>query len=354
MGEQTDFNKLINWSNTNFAHLPWRVNRSLYSTWISEVMLQQTTVHTVQSRLGIFLKKFPTIKSLAKASEEELLMAWRGLGYYQRAKNLKRAALKITKDFNGVFPETFSDLEKIPGIGPYTSRALYSVGMNKKALAVDANLERVLSRYYGIEKFKGNKLKEEIQRLFDEKLIFTKNLSGSWREINESLMDLGREICQSRKVYCEICPLQKNCVAKKMGSPLDLPIRESREEIKKKRFELHLLRVICLKGKEIYCYQKPKGTWLAGQYELPTFNCFSEDKSLTQYQKMNIKKYKDLPFVKTTITKYKINNYVMKLDPESFKKKFGKNNFKLFDKNKVLSKLSSASLKVLKKKGEEI
>jgi len=348
-----DFTKLINWSNKNFSHLPWRENRSLYSTWISEVMLQQTTVHTVISRLSPFLKKFPSLEFLSKATDEELLIAWKGLGYYQRAKNLRKAALKITQEYNGNFPETLDGLLTIPGIGPYTSSAIFSIGMNKKALAIDANLERVLSRYYGIKVTKGPKLKEELKNLFVDKAILQNKFMGGWRELNESLMDLGREVCQSKRAHCEICPLHKSCVAKKIGQQLTFPVPDAREKGKKKIFDLDLLRVICFKGNKILCYQKPKGTWLAGQYELPTFQCFSEDKKLQQYEKTMLKAYSKLPSVKTVITKYKIKNYIKETTYDSFKKEFDIRNFLLINYDDALRKLSTASLKVLEKKGEE-
>ena len=176
---------------------------------------------------------------------------------------------------------------------------------------------------------------------------------GGWRELNESLMDLGREVCQSKRAHCEICPLNKNCKAKKLATPLAFPIVDIKEKEKKRKFGLDLLRVVCFKGNKIVCFQKPKGTWLAGQYELPTFECFSEDKKLQQYEKKLIKTYTKLPSLKTVITKYKINNYIQELSYQSFKKEFGIKNFELMNYDEALKKLSTASLKVLEKKGEE-
>ena len=173
-----DVNKLISWSKGNYSHLPWRKKRSVYSTWISEVMLQQTTVHTVKKRLNDFLKKFPTIKSLGNSTEEDLLEAWKGLGYYQRAKNLKKAASYIDLELGGKFPDCLTELQQIPGVSAYTSSAIVSIGMDKKALAVDANLERVLARYYGIKKLKKCvKLKKEIEALFQDGKILRKILN---------------------------------------------------------------------------------------------------------------------------------------------------------------------------------
>ena len=111
------FNDLITWSSEKYNGLPWRQNRTVYRTWISEVMLQQTTVYTVKSRLDDFCEKFPDIKSLAKATEEDLLAAWKGLGYYSRAKNLKKAAIFIEENHGGQFPSDINELQKIPGVG---------------------------------------------------------------------------------------------------------------------------------------------------------------------------------------------------------------------------------------------
>ena len=238
------FKKLIKWSETNFKELPWRKDRSLYRTWISEVMLQQTTVFTVKSRLDDFCKKFPDIASLAKASEEELLIQWKGLGYYQRAKNLKKAAIYLVENFEGDFPESIEDLMSVPGIGPYTASAIFAIGMNKKSLPVDANLERVLARIYGIDSEKGEKLKKVLREKFLKKEILNIN-TNNFRGLSEALMDLGREVCQSKRVFCELCQVRDICVAKGWDDPTKTPAVAPKNKIDKHR--LPLIRVICEK-----------------------------------------------------------------------------------------------------------
>ena len=335
------FNKLISWSEKKFSHLPWRVNRSLYRTWISEVMLQQTTVYTVKSRLDEFCKKFPNIKSLAEATEDDLLMAWKGLGYYSRAKNLKKAAIYLVENFSGEFPDSIEELKLIPGIGPYTASAIFSIGQNKKALAVDANLERVLCRYYGIKSEKGDKLKKNIHQKFKDKEILPIKINN-WRGLNEAFMDLGREVCQSRSAFCELCPLSVDCVAKSWEEPTSTPYVSEKKKIAKE--ELSLLRVICEKEGKIFCYKKPKGTWLAGQYEIPTFVLNKKDEKINQYPFLTIQNIPNV-IIKTGITKYKISNHVLRIK-ESLMSEFG--DFELLDKDIALKKLSSASLKCLK------
>jgi len=335
------FNKLIAWSEGKFNHLPWRVDRSLYRTWISEVMLQQTTVYTVKSRLDDFCNKFPNVKSLANAKEEDLLIAWKGLGYYSRAKNLKKAAMYLVENFSGEFPESIEQLKLIPGIGPYTASAIFSIGQNKKALAIDANLERVLCRYYGIKSEKGDKLKKLIHQKFEDKEILQSKIKN-WRGLNEAFMDLGREICQSRSAFCELCPLRDGCVARSWDEPTSTPFVSEKKKIVKQ--ELSLLRVICEKDGKIFCYKKPKGTWLAGQYEIPTFVVDKTDEKIKQYPYLAIKNLPEKT-IKSGITKYKITNHILKVKP-SYVEKLGK--FELLDIQTAYDKLSTTSIKCLK------
>ena len=209
-----EIKKLISWSKKNYSKLPWRENRSVYSTWISEVMLQQTTVYTVKSRLNDFLEKFPSVSDLADASERRATYCLERSWVLPEGEEFKKAAEYIRDELSGVFLEIFMNCKKSQVLGTYTSSALVAIGMDKKALAVDANLERVLARYYGIETFKGTKLKEELQNKFEAKEILNVKVS-SWRDLNEAIMDLGREICQARRADCLLCPIQKNCIARK-------------------------------------------------------------------------------------------------------------------------------------------
>ena len=343
------FKKLITWSLENFSELPWRENRSLYSTWISEVMLQQTTVYTVQSRLDEFIKKFPSVKALANATEEDLLSAWKGLGYYQRAKNLKKAAAMIHENFKGEFPKDLSELQSIPGIGPYTSSAIFSIGMDNKAIALDGNLERVLSRYYGLNTPKGEKLKAEINSLFSSKEILHEEKIKSWRALNEALMDLGRVFCQARKAECTLCPLRNGCEARKLEDPTILPVKPLKK--KEEKTELPVIRYICEKDQKILVYRKPKGTWLAGQYELPTFRLQDIQEASKQYPLVRKKfKYEKLDSLKTTITKFKIQNYIKRISGDDFDNSSGHYEFRYL--SEIMDKLSTASVKCLKKERE--
>lgn len=340
-----DIKALLRWSQGEFSHLPWRNNRSLYRTLVSEIMLQQTTVGTVKNHYERFLVTFPDLKSLAGATESELLVAWKGLGYYRRARNLKKIAEAIARDHSGEFPDSQEHLQNIPGIGPYTSNALVAIGMDKRGLAVDANLERVIARLYGLKSPKGLKLQKEISELFREKKIFPG--SYSYRALNEALMDLGRTFCQARKASCELCPLKAGCSAYESGSPLKFPV-ETAEKKKAQEHELTLLRAYIVKKGKILVYEKAEGEWLSGQFEVPTFILESTDKKLSQYPELKSKVSGKVVLLKTGITKYKISNHLLLTDEEQMKKwKFGR---KLVwkDLQKAESNLSTTTLKGLK------
>jgi A/G-specific adenine glycosylase len=310
--------KLISWSEKEFSHLPWRKNRSLYRTLVSEIMLQQTTVSSVTNHYERFLKVFPSIESLAQASEDELIIAWKGLGYYRRARNLKKIAEAIVKEYAGSFPDDLESLKLIPGIGPYTASAILAIGMDRPALAVDANLERVIARLNGLKFEKGPKLQKKISELFLNKEIFH-DKTHSPRALNEALMDLGRTYCQARKASCDLCVLRSECKGFTSGKPLMFPI-EKIASAGKVDHELHLLRLYIVKRGMLLVYRKEDHEWLSGQYEVPTYISKTTDSKLKQYPMFNEGEMNVLGTFKTTITKYKITNYIVIADEKAFKK----------------------------------
>ncbi len=343
-----DISNLISWSKNHYGQLPWRKNRSLYGTLVSEIMLQQTTVGTVLNHFEKFLKRFPTLESLAKASETELAIEWKGLGYYRRARNLRNAAIQITEEHKAKIPFLRDELLKIKGIGDYTADALISIGHDKRALAVDANIERVMARVLGLNNPKGLELQKEIRSKFYLNLFFKEKDVESFRALNEALMDLGRVLCQSKKTTCNLCPLKDCCVSFKENRQLDIPFQIKKEKIS---HNLILLRVKVIKNNKILVYKKKKGEWLEDQFELPTFIIESDDKSLKQYPFLKKKiKIEKLLKLKSTITKYKVLNYLIDLEFDSFKKDF---DFKekiywVSLRNFFSENLSTTSIKLLK------
>lgn len=339
---------LLKWSFGEYQYLPWRRSRTLYGTLVSEIMLQQTTVGTVVNKFDAFLERFPTLRELAQASEDEVQIEWKGLGYYRRARNLKKAAEFLVAHHGGQIPMDFDALVKIPGIGDYTANALLAIGFNRKALAIDANLERVFSRLYGLDEPKGPKLQKEIKRRFDLGELLPK--TKSYREINEALMDLGRVYCQSRKAYCRRCPLNSWCVAFERGAVEKYPNQSQQK--KEAKHELSLLRVFVKKDEKILGRIKSENEWLAGQVELPTYILATTDPSLKQYpfSPLNIEGGDGLLSFKTGITKYKIRNYVLSISEKEFRKKFNDHkNYEYFLQDKNVENLATSVLKVLDK-----
>jgi A/G-specific adenine glycosylase len=328
------FHKLLHWSQTKFSHLPWRdENRNLYTTLVSEIMLQQTTVPTVLNHYVSFLRQFPTLHHLAKATPDEVALAWRGLGYYRRARNLHSAAQFIVEHYDGEIPLDETLLLKINGIGPYTAHALLSIGANKKALPVDANFERVLSRLYALHDELGLPLKKKLHELYSSGKILHDPLTHSPyepRAISEAIMDLGRDICRGQNPLCEKCPLSSLCLAHLQNNVHLFPNKKQKKE--KENFELELLRIVVKKNDDYLVYKKNEKQWLKGQWEVPTLVLKSTQKNfseLHQYPecpkfilshqliKDKIKQSKTYP---SAITKYKITNTIVELTPMEFKK----------------------------------
>jgi A/G-specific adenine glycosylase len=342
-----DLKQLLSWSNSNYKELPWRKKRTLYKTLVSEIMLQQTTVGTVINHFDRFIETYPDFESLAATTEEEICMAWKGLGYYRRARNLRLAAIDIAGK-NSKVPTKHEELKKIHGIGDYTASALMAIGRNKRALALDANLERVISRLYTIKEVKGPKLQKKIQELFETGFIFPHLEKSGPRAVNEALMDLGRVFCQANKTDCNLCPLKKNCQAYQFGEVDKFPVVLDK---KIERFELDLVRFVVKKGKKILAYKKAKTEWLSGQLEIPTYVLNTSDPKLKQYPKLGheldltgLKKFK------TGITKYKITNYIYEIELKEFEKIVGKREeYSFVENNPEKKNFSTATLKTFAK-----
>ena len=209
MKEKIITKKVLKWYDLNKRSLPWRKKVSLekkqYYTLVSEFMLQQTQVTTVIPFFNRFIKDLPSINSLAKVNEKKLIKLWEGLGYYSRARNLKKTAQEIIKNFNGKLPNNSEDLLKLPGVGNYTANAILAIAFNKPYIPLDGNIERVLKRYLYLKKEK------EIQKdnLVKKKIIFGTTLRSS--DYAQALMELGALICKPSNPICSQCPIIKNC-----------------------------------------------------------------------------------------------------------------------------------------------
>jgi A/G-specific adenine glycosylase len=214
---------LMTWYGGVKRELPWRINRDPYRIWVSEVMLQQTTVAAVVPYYERFMKRFPTLVSLAKSPQGDVLENWAGLGYYSRARNLHNAAQKLNA--NG-FPKTYLELLEYPGFGPYTARAVASLAFGEKTGVLDGNVIRVLSRRYGLRlEWWKPKARNELQALADE--LAQVNDPSS---LNQGLMELGATVCTPQSPACLLCPWVKECVARRDDRISELPLKRPRRD----------------------------------------------------------------------------------------------------------------------------
>ena len=304
-------------------------------------MLQQTTVPTVLNHFERFLQHYPNMTALAQATEEEICVAWKGLGYYRRARNLLKAAKVIVR--MGRMPKEYDKLVQIPGIGDYTASALIAIGRDERALCIDSNIERVTCRLFGIRMERGPKLAREIKLKLNAREIYPDFDRYSYREFNEALMDLGRTICQANRADCTICPMSSQCMS--INKPLTFPISKKVEKF----FELELIRYVVRKGRRILIYRKEEKDWLSGQYELPTFILRSQDPSLKQYPIWKKGRVRSVIKLNSRITKYKIINHVVVISESEARKHYrghGKLIYKDFSSKQNFSHIT---FKILKK-----
>lgn len=218
-----DGDALITWYRSVRRELPWRETRDPYRIWVSEVMLQQTTVAAVIPYYERFMRRFPTLRSLAQAPVEDVLEHWAGLGYYSRARNLHRAAQMLAQSG---FPRTHAELAELPGFGPYTARAVSSLAFDEKTGVLDGNVIRVLSRRFGLKtewwKPQG---RAELQAIADELAQIE-----APADLNQGMMELGATVCTPQSPACLLCPWTKACVARQTNRIDTLPLKRPRRE----------------------------------------------------------------------------------------------------------------------------
>ena len=219
---------LLDWYDRERRDLPWRyapgTEADPYRVWLSEIMLQQTTVKTVIPYFERFLKLWPTVEGLAAADEEEILQAWSGLGYYTRARNLHACARRVVEEFEGAFPRTEAELLTLPGIGPYTAAAIAAIAFGERATPVDGNIERVTARLFAVR-----------EALPDAKPTL-RGLAGRLTptdrpgDFAQAMMDLGATVCTPKRPSCLVCPLMDACEAHALGVEAELPYRDAKPD----------------------------------------------------------------------------------------------------------------------------
>ena len=269
---------LLIWYGKNKRDLLWRKlhkNKlpNPYFIFVSEFMLQQTTVNTVKNRFLEFIKKWPTIQKLAKATEPQILEFWSGLGYYSRARNLLKSAKIIKKKFNNKIPDSYDELIKLPGIGDYTAKAILGIAFNKSVMPLDANIERILVRLHAINK-PISKIKTRLKDLGDK---FRSDKFSS--NLIQSFMDYGSEICVPRNPKCEICGIKKLCQSFEEKIQLQIPTKLKKKNIKPIKYTRAY--VLVNEKNEILVRNRPEKGMLASMLEVPNDNWVKDKKSLT-------------------------------------------------------------------------
>ncbi|MCX5775935.1 MAG: A/G-specific adenine glycosylase, partial [Firmicutes bacterium] len=257
-----DIKKLESWYLVNQRILPFRATKNPYRIWVSEIMLQQTQVDTALPFYKRFLEKYPTIKALAKASDDELHKMVEGIGYYRRFANMLLAARQIVELYDGVFPNTYEEVLKLPGIGKYTAGAIMSIAFNQSYSALDGNVIRVLSRYLGVH---GDMKEDKNRKKLDA--INQSYLEKATPEVyTQAMMELGAMVCKVQNPLCESCPLHATCFAYKNHQIENFP-EMSKSKAKK---EIHFITLI-LKNDDRYYVRKKEENLLKGMYLYPQF-----------------------------------------------------------------------------------
>ena len=256
---------ILNWYQENKRPLPWRKDKDPYHVWISEIMLQQTRIEAVIDYYERFMKRLPTIQDLAEVEEDELLKLWEGLGYYSRARNLKKAAIKIMEEYHGIFPNNYEDIKSLPGIGDYTAGAISSICFDLPEVAIDGNVMRVFCRVTNKDLDVGDlKTKkyigEEIKKI----------IPSSSGDFNQGIMELGEVICIPGGVpKCDICPLKNHCLGHIKKRECLIPRKINKTKKLEEEYTLFLL-----KCGDKFAIRKRESGLLKNMWEFPNQSGF--------------------------------------------------------------------------------
>lgn len=270
---------LLTWFTVNARDLPWRKTKDPYYIWVSEMMLQQTTVSTVIPYYERWIRRYPSVDKLASSDEQEVLKMWQGLGYYNRARNFHKAARIVVEKYNGHLPQDPSELMALPGIGPYATAAISSIAFKRILPVIDANVRRVMMRILLI--------RDKISTAHDAKILMALNKFISLKEpgnFNEAMMEIGALICKPKEPSCNQCPLSAYCKAyqKDVQELIPEPVNKVIEEIQA------VVGIIRFNNK-LLIQQRPNKGLLAGLWEFPGGKVEKTDKSLGEALKREIK-----------------------------------------------------------------
>ena len=256
------FEKLLEWYRLNKADLPWRGTRDPYKIWVSEIMLQQTRIEAVRPKYAAFIDRYPTVFDLANAPLSNVLKSWEGMGYYSRAKNLHKTAQIVANELHGNFPTMAAELQKLPGIGNYTSKAIASMAFGQKEICVDGNLVRVYCRLTMDDRQpKDPPLFRDAEAFFNERCA-----SSGAGDFNQALMELGENVCLPKgDPKCLSCPLREWCRAFQTNKQTEFPVAAVKKAKPTQRMTVFVIR----HGEFLALRQRPEKGLLANLYELP-------------------------------------------------------------------------------------
>lgn len=311
--DYTYFSKnVLNWYSLNKRDLPWRYKNNSqkdpYKIWVSEIMLQQTTVQTVIPYYKKFIKRWPNVKKLSTSNINEVLDFWSGLGYYRRAKNLHLTSKIISNQFDGVFPLEENEIIKLPGIGEYTAAAIRAIVKDEEDTVVDANIERVIARVFYLKK-PIKKIKKEIKQ--NAKKLTPKLNNGDYIQ---ALMDIGSLICTPKDPLCNDCPIEKFCITKKKNAVNEIPKKIIKND---KPVREGIVFWIKNKNNQILLKRRDETGLLPGMLEFPSYN-WSKNKinendkkilSIKNIKKLNKKVIHEFSHFKLKLTVYEKNKF---------------------------------------------
>ena len=253
---------LLAWYKEHKREMPWRSEKDPYKIWVSEIMLQQTRVDQAWPYFENFIKAFPTVFDLAKADQQQVLKAWEGLGYYSRARNLHASSKMIVEDYNGKLPETYDEIIKLKGIGPYTAAAITSIAFGLPNAVVDGNVIRVITRYFGIQDdVRKSGTVKEVQSLVNQLISHEKPA-----EFNQGMMELGATVCSPYNPNCLNCPVQAGCIATKIAKTDSIPYKS---KAKKKPHKVIAVGIIEREDGKLLIALRPEYAMLGGLWEFP-------------------------------------------------------------------------------------
>lgn len=277
--------------------LPWQFDKTPYRVWVSEIMLQQTQVTTVIPYFLRFMQRFPDIFALAHASEDDVLHLWTGLGYYSRARNLHRTAKIICHEFAGKFPDELSALQELPGIGRSTAGAISAIAFNKHTAILDGNVKRVLTRFYGITEWPGEKKITEKLWQIAEDLTPKKRVA----DYTQAIMDLGATLCKRGQPDCAHCPLQSDCIAYAKNIAKKLPASKPRKALPIRQATFLLLQ----DGQTILLEKRaPVGVW-ANLWSFPELN--GDENTIAASFRFDVKKIQKLATFRHTFSHFHLD-----------------------------------------------